>query len=66
MSENTLATNELNDATDAAISTDGNQAQATKTYSQEEVDNMMARMRGSLEKKLLKPYEDLGDPTELR
>jgi hypothetical protein len=66
MSDNTLATNELNDATDAAISTDGNQAQATKTYSQEEVDNMMARMRGSLEKKLLKPYEDLGDPTELR
>lgn len=66
MSDNTLATNELNDATDAAISKDGNQAPATKTYSQEEVDNMMARMRGSLEKKLLKPYEDLGDPTELR
>lgn len=66
MSDNTLATNELNDATDAAISKDGNQAQATKTYSQDEVDNMMARMRGSLEKKLLKPYEDLGDPTELR
>lgn len=43
-----------------------NQAQATKTYSQEEVDNMMARMRGSLEKKLLKPYEGLGDPEELR
>lgn len=43
-----------------------NQATATKTYTQEEVDNMMARMRGSLEKKLLKPYEDLGDPNELR
>jgi hypothetical protein len=27
---------------------------------------MMARMKGSLEKKLLKPYEDLGDPDELR
>jgi hypothetical protein len=27
---------------------------------------MMARMKGSLEKKLLKPYEDLGDPVELR
>jgi hypothetical protein len=27
---------------------------------------MMARMRGSLEKKLLKPYQDLGDPDELR
>lgn len=52
-------------ATDAA-SQGENQAQVTKTYSQEEVDNMMARMRGSLEKKLLKPYEDLGDPEELR
>jgi hypothetical protein len=27
---------------------------------------MMARMKGSLQKKLLKPYEDLGDPDELR
>ena len=53
-------------ATDAADLDLGNQAQATKTYSQEEVDNMMARMRGSLEKKLLKPYADLGDPEELR
>jgi hypothetical protein len=53
-------------ATDAATLDVENQAQATKTYSQEEVDNMMARMRGSLEKKLLKPYADLGDPEELR
>ena len=43
-----------------------NQAPAEKTYSQKEVDDMMARMRGSLERKLLKPYEELGDPTELR
>jgi hypothetical protein len=63
MSENTLV---QNDATDADNTTVENQAQATKTYSQEEVDNMMARMRGSLEKKLLKPYQDLGDPDELR
>ena len=63
MSDNTLATN---NATDAASDTTENQAQVTKTYSQDEVDNMMARMRGSLEKKLLKPYEDLGDPAELR
>lgn len=61
--EQTLATNQ--NATDAA-STIENQAEATKTYSQEEVDNMMARMKGSLTKKLLKPYEDLGDPDELR
>ena len=64
MSDNTLATND--NATDAASTTTENQAQATKTYSQQDVDNMMARMRGSLEKKLLKPYEDLGDPEELR
>ncbi len=56
----------IDNATDAADSDLGNQAQATKTYTQEEVDGMMARMRGSLEKKLLKPYADLGDPDELR
>jgi len=63
MSDNTLVTD---NATDAAALEDGNQAQATKTYTQEEVDNMMARMKGSLQKKLLKPYEELGDPEELR
>jgi hypothetical protein len=42
------------------------QVQEAKNYSQEEVDNMMARMKGSLERKLLKPYQDLGDPAELR
>ena len=63
MSENTLV---QDNATDAATTEQENQAQATRTYSQAEVDNMMARMKGSLEKKLLKPYEDLGDPVELR
>ena len=64
MSDNTL----VNDmATDAASTTDAeNQAQATKTYSQKEVDDMMARMKNSLKSKLLKPYEELGDPDELR
>lgn len=61
--EQTLATN---NATDAADTGSENQVQQAKTYTQEEVDNMMARMRGSLEKKLLKPYQDLGDPEELR
>ena len=40
--------------------------ESDKTYTQTEVDNMMARMKGSLSKKLLKPYEELGDPDELR
>jgi hypothetical protein len=61
MTDNSLA----NEATDAA-DTSENQANATKTYTQQDVDNMMARMKGSLEKKLLKPYEDLGDPETLR
>ena len=63
MSDNTLVTD---NATDAATTEQENQAQATKSYTQQEVDNMMARMKGSLEKKLLKPYADLGDPEELR
>ena len=61
MSENTLA----NEATGATDTTSENLA-ATKTYSQQDVDNMMARMKGSIEKKLLKPYEELGDPESLR
>jgi hypothetical protein len=63
MSDNTLVNDMATDATDVNSES---QAQAAKTYSQQEVDNMMARMKGSLEKKLLKPYEDLGDPAELR
>ncbi len=62
MSENTLVNDTVTDTTGETE----NQAQSAKTYTQEEVDNMMARMRGSLEKKLLKPYQDLGDPEELR
>lgn len=63
MSDNTLVNDTATEATDVNSET---QAQATKTYTQQDVDNMMARLKGSLEKKLLKPYEDLGDPTELR
>ena len=63
MSDNTLVTENATDADTQAVA---NQAQEVKSYTQEEVDNMMARMKGSLQKKLLKPYEDLGDPDELR
>lgn len=62
MTDNSLANDTATDATSDNLD---NQATA-KTYTQEEVNNMMARMKGSLEKKLLKPYEDLGDPNELR
>lgn len=65
MSENTLVNGGDATATDAATDV-GNQATATRTYTQEEFDAHMARMKASLTKKLLKPYEDLGDPEELR
>jgi len=42
------------------------EATEQKTYTQEEVNDMMGRMKGSLTKKLLKPYQDLGDPNDLR
>jgi hypothetical protein len=58
MSNNTLA-NE-----DTGSDTDNNQA--TKTYTQQEVDDMMARTKGAISKKYEKLFNDLGDPDELR
>ena len=63
MSDNTLV-NET--ATDAEVEITENQAEATKTYTQKEVDDMMARLKGSISRKVLRPYEDLGDVDELR
>ena len=45
---------------------DQTQTQAEKTYSQKELDDMMARTRASVQKKIMSKYEDLGDPDELR
>lgn len=62
MSDNTL----VNDmATDAAGDT-ANQAQAAKTFTQEEVNAILARTKTQIEKKFTSKYEDLGDPDELR
>jgi len=63
--ENTLANTQ--EATDAQESqTPENQASAEKTYSQKEVDDMMARLKTSVTRKVLRPYEELGDPTQLK
>lgn len=56
-------TNIGNDDTDSSFKE--NQAQG-KVYTEAEVNDMMARLKGSLTKKLSKQYEDLGDPDELR
>jgi len=55
--------------TDTTSQTSQNQEQtaiAAKTYTQEEFDNHVAGLKSSLTKKLLKPYEELGDVNELR
>jgi hypothetical protein len=59
MSENTLASD------DTGSSENTNQA-TEKTYTQKEVDDMMARTKSAVQKKVSSKYEDLGDPDELR
>ncbi len=42
------------------------QPEATKMYTQQEFDDAMGKMRHAVTEKVLKPYQDLGDPEELR
>lgn len=58
--ENTSATPEATDNS----ATENNQA--TKTFTQDEVNALMAKTKSQLEKKFSSKYEDLGDPDELR
>lgn len=58
--EQTLADNE-----DTGSSTE-TQAAAEKTYTQKEMDDMAARIKTAVTKKVLKQYEELGDIEELR
>ena len=63
MSDQSLAQD--TNATDATGSTE-NQAQATKTYTQEEFDRHMAGLKSSLTKKYDKILNELGDLDEIR
>lgn len=51
------------EATEASAQT---QTQAEKFYTQKEVDDMMARTKSAVMKKVSSRYEELGDPDELR
>jgi hypothetical protein len=62
MTDTTLA-NDM--GTDPAGET-ASQAQAAKTFTQDEVNSILARTKSQLEKKYASKYEDLGDPEELR
>lgn len=61
MTDQTLANDVVTDTTE-----NDSQAQATKTYTQAEVDAMMARTRSSVENKVKKQYDGLPDPDYLR
>ncbi len=61
MSDNTLV------GEDTGSSENTNQAQSTeKFYTQKEVDDMMARTKTAIQRKVSSKYEDLGDIEELR
>jgi hypothetical protein len=60
MTDNTSAT------TTETTDNSADNSQATKTFTQEEVNALMARTKSQLEKKFSSKYEDLGDPDELR
>jgi hypothetical protein len=61
--ETTVAT----EATDSPAVNENSQAPASeKMYSQKEFDDAMAKMKAAVTAKALKPYQDLGDPDELK
>lgn len=60
--EQTLAT----DANPQEGTETSSTTQATKTFTQDEVNAILARTKTQLEKKYTSKYEDLGDPDELR
>lgn len=62
MSDDTLVETTVTDSPATA----DNQAQAVKTFTQEEVNAILARTKTQLEKKFQSKYDDLGDPDELR
>ena len=62
MTDNSLA----NDMGTDPAGDSANQAQATKTFTQDEVNAILARTKTQLERKFASKYEDLGDPDQLR
>ncbi len=63
MTDQNIGTTE---ATAASAQEGEQQAQTAKTFTQEEVNAILARNKSQIEKKFQSKYEDLGDPDELR
>ena len=66
MSDNTLVQEENATQAEVTPNTEIEAQEESKSYSQKEVDDMMARMKGSLNRKFENKYADLGDVDELR
>ena len=62
MTDNSL----VNDMGTEPAGDTASQAQADKTFTQEEVNAILARTKSQIEKKFATKYQDLGDPEELR
>jgi hypothetical protein len=65
MNEQSLAASGVTD-TPAPQTSQESAGNTQRTYSQQEFDDAMAKMKASVQKKVAKPYEDLGDIEELR
>jgi hypothetical protein len=63
----TSQVNSAQSATDAAVDDMATEGQAQeRVYTQAEFDSAMAKMRTAVERRAVKPYQDLGSPEELR
>lgn len=63
----TSQVNSAQTATDAAVDDTATEGQAQeRVYTQAEFDAAMAKMRTAVERRAVKPYQDLGSPEELR
>jgi hypothetical protein len=62
MTDTNIGTTEATEAS----STNTETTQATKTFTQDEVNALMARTKTQLEKKFSSKYDDLGDPDHIR
>jgi hypothetical protein len=62
MTDTNIGTTEATEAS----STNAETTQATKTFTQDEVNALMARTKSQLEKKFSSKYDDLGDPDHIR
>lgn len=63
---NSTETSAATEVTNTSPNQSSETTASERFYSQQEFDDALAKMRHAVTKKALKPYEELGDPDELR